>query len=199
MNIDGIVLAAGCSERAGTFKPSFDMDGKPLLVRSIESMRGICERIIVVGGCRFGEIEELLKTIPEIVLVRNDDYKKGMFSSVQVGVRMLKGHDFFLLPGDQPLIKKETFQAMAATKAEIVVPRHEGKKGHPVLFRASCIPEILALPETEILRNYIHAKEDVFILDVDDPGIHLDADTEEDLKIIKKYFREMCGNNRKAQ
>lgn len=190
MNIEGIILAAGCSERAGVFKTAFDIAGKPLLIRSIESMREICDSIIVVGGCRFGKIEKLLKTMPKILLVRNDDYKKGMFSSVQMGVRMLKGHDFFLLPGDQPLVKAESFNAMAEQQAEIVLPRYHGKKGHPVLFRASCIPEILAMPDTEILRNYIHAKTNVRILDVEDPAVLMDADTPEDLETIARYFEE---------
>ncbi|MDX9777171.1 MAG: nucleotidyltransferase family protein [bacterium] len=192
MSIDGLILAAGCSERAGTFKPSFDLGGKALLIRSIESMRLVCDGIVVVGGCRFPELEALLAALPDIILVRNARYKQGMFSSVQAGLRKITGDAFFLLPGDQPLVKEETLRAMAAADAEIVVPRFRGKKGHPVFFRAGCIPEILALPDKEILRNYIHAKADVRILDVEDPGINLDADTPGDLEKMRDYFLEQA-------
>lgn len=195
MSIEGVILAAGCSERAGTFKPSFDLGGKTLLIRSIESMSAVCDRIIIVGGCHFPELETLLADLPDIILVRNTDYKKGMFSSVQAGVRKVKGDAFFLLPGDQPMVKPQTFRAMAAAEAEIVVPRFRGKKGHPVFFRAGCIPEILALPDTEILRNYIHAKADVRILDVEDPGINLDADTPGDLQKMRNCFFDQSGKN----
>ncbi|MDD3094623.1 MAG: nucleotidyltransferase family protein [Candidatus Marinimicrobia bacterium] len=188
MKIDAIVLAAGRSERAGLFKAAADLGGKPLLWRSIESFAGICERIIVVGGYRFGDIQELLENMPGLVIRENKNYEKGMFSSVQTGLHALQSDAFFLLPGDQPLIAARTYRRMAQQDADIVVPRYQGKKGHPVFFRASCIPEILAMPETAVLRDYIHAHGKVCILDVDDPGILMDADTPGDLERIRDYY-----------
>lgn len=188
MKIDAIVLAAGRSERAGLFKAAADLGGKPLLWRSIESFTGICERIIVVGGYRFGDILELLENMPGLVIRENKNYENGMFSSVRTGLRALQSDTFFLLPGDQPLIAPRTCRRMAQQDADIVVPRYKGKKGHPVFFRASCIPEILAMPEPAVLRDYIHAHSNVCILDVDDPAILMDADTPGDLEQIREYY-----------
>ena len=50
VKIDGVILAAGFSERAGQFKPALDLGGKPILVRCIESMTETCDQTIVVAG-----------------------------------------------------------------------------------------------------------------------------------------------------
>jgi CTP:molybdopterin cytidylyltransferase MocA len=57
------------------------------------------------------------------------------------------------------------------------------------LFAGHLIPEILAIPDTAILRDFIHSKE-TFIVDVDDPGVGLDVDSPEDYEKIKVYFQE---------
>ena len=59
----------------------------------------------------------------------------------------------------------------------IVVPRHHGRHGHPVLFAATLIGEFLALPpdaeaRTIIRRNIAHTS----YVDIEDPGILRDID-----------------------
>lgn len=189
MSIDGVVLAAGFSERAGQFKPALDLGGKPLLVRCIESMADVCERIFVVAGFNYAKINELVKNLPNVQTVKNDNFELGMFSSVRRGVREVRGGRFFIIPGDQPVVKPATFRKIADVEAEVVVPRYNGKKGHPVLIESRLIPEILAMPDTAILRNFIHSKA-AAIVDVNDPGIGMDVDTLDDYERVKTYFEE---------
>ncbi|RKY58800.1 MAG: nucleotidyltransferase family protein [Candidatus Neomarinimicrobiota bacterium] len=188
MSIDGVVLAAGYSKRVGQFKPALLLDGKPILERCIENMQPVCDRIIVVGGYKIREIAGLIQHLPDITLVENKNFEDGMFSSVQCGIREVTGDRFFLIPGDQPVIKTETFQRLLDDLGDIVIPRYKGKKGHPALIAGRFIPEILAMPPTATLRDFIHSKENV-IVDVDDPGIGLDVDTIEDLKKIERYIK----------
>jgi molybdenum cofactor cytidylyltransferase len=190
MKADGIILAAGCSKRAGLFKPELDIAGKPLLVRSIESMRDSCERIIVVAGCRAERVGRITADIPGCVTVKNPAYRRGMFSSVRKGICEVRTEKFFVLPGDQPLIRPQTFLRMLEVKAAVAVPRYRGKKGHPVLFSAACIPELRAMRDTDILRDYIHVRKDVEVVDVDDPGIGIDVDTPQDIDRVRSYYRE---------
>ncbi|MDO9548953.1 MAG: nucleotidyltransferase family protein [Candidatus Marinimicrobia bacterium] len=189
MNIDGVILAAGFSERAGQFKPELDLGGKPLLVRCIESMDKVCEQIIVVAGFNIDRIIKLVGNLPGLLVVKNENFALGMFSSVRCGIREVISERFFIIPGDQPVVKSKTFRQIADIEADIVVPRYNGKKGHPVLFKSQLIPEILALPDTAILRDFIHRKEAV-IVDVDDPGIGMDLDTINDYEKIKTYYKE---------
>lgn len=187
--IEGVILAAGCSQRAGTFKPALLLNGKPLIRHCIDSMRPVCERIIVVGGYDFETLRDVCVGVPDLVLVFNEKFESGMFSSVQSGLRAVKGEKFFLIPGDQPVVKTETYRQMLKAGGTLIVPRHKGKKGHPILFASSHIPGILSMPEEAILRDYIHS-QDVTILDVDDRGIGLDVDNLHDFHKIEAYTRE---------
>ncbi len=190
MTVDGIILSAGYSERAGNFKPALDLCGKPILLRTIESMLELCENIIVVGGHKFEKLSAIITETPKVKLIKNEKFELGMFSSVRAGIKHVRSDYFFIIPGDQPVVKITTFQALLNHANDIVIPRYKGKKGHPVLFDAKLIPEILSWPDTEILRNYIHSKEKVEIIDVDDAGIGLDVDTAEDHENIKKYYKK---------
>jgi molybdenum cofactor cytidylyltransferase len=189
MIVDGILLAAGFSERAPDFKPALDIFGMPLLARTIENMANFCEKIIVVGGHNFYKLSEVVREIPKVMLIKNENFELGMFSSVRCGIQQATAGRFFILPGDQPVVAPDTFDKMLQYDDEIVIPRYNGKKGHPVLFNSDLIPEILEYPDTEILRNYIHSKN-VKIIDVEDPGIGMDVDTPEDYQQVLKYYEE---------
>jgi molybdenum cofactor cytidylyltransferase len=189
MNIEGIILAAGFSERAGEYKMELRLGNKTLLERCIEGLATVCEHIIVVGGYQYEKIEAIVEHLPDIESVYNENFRVGMFSSVKRGIREIRAGRFFIIPGDQPLVKPETYRKLLSVDNDIVIPRFNGKKGHPVLFAGHLIPEILAIPDTAILRDFIHSKE-TFIVDVDDPGVGLDVDSPEDYEKIKVYFQE---------
>jgi len=195
MSVAAIILAAGYSQRAGDFKPGLDLAGKPLLQRTIENAQGSCDQIIVVAGHEEDKIRKILQEKPNVMIVKNEHVDRGMFSSVRVGVKDVRTDRFFILPGDQPGVRKSTFKSLLEVSADIVVPRYNGKKGHPVLFDGNCAKEIMALPDTEILRNYIHGKENVLIVDVNDPGIGMDVDTPEDYETMKKYYKNNFAKN----
>jgi len=191
MTVDAVILAAGYSSRAGDFKPALDLFGKSILQRCIESMRDLCENIIVVGGHQIKIIRELTKDLPKVKVVKNEHFELGMFSSVRRGIKEVSSDRFFIIPGDQPLVRPETFSELIGYNMDIVIPRYKGKKGHPALFDSKLVEEILSRDDSEILRNYIHSKENVAIVDVDDPGIGLDVDTLEDYEKIKLYYNEV--------
>lgn len=193
MTVDGVILAAGYSSRVGDFKPGLDLYGKSILQRCIESMSELCENIIVVGGHQHEIICDLVKDIPKVKAVKNENFDLGMFSSIRRGIKEVRSDRFFIMPGDQPVVKAETFKFLLEKEADIVIPRYKGKKGHPPLFDSKLIEEILSWVDTEILRNYIHSKEQVIIIDVDDPGIGLDVDTAEDYENIKRYYKDIMA------
>ena len=109
MTVDAVILAAGYSSRAGDFKPALDLFGKSILQRCIESMSDLCENIIVVGGHQIKIIRELTKDLPKVKVVKNEHFELGMFSSVRRGIKEVSSDRFFIIPGDQPLVRPETF------------------------------------------------------------------------------------------
>ena len=110
MKIDGIILAGGKSARMKQNKMLLPVQGKPLILHTIESMKPFVNHLIVVTGHYDKEIRETLKNI-DVEIVTNHDYELGMFSSVKTGVKHVRA-PFFLIPGDCPFVKKSTFEAL---------------------------------------------------------------------------------------
>lgn len=185
MRIEGIILAAGFSSRAGTFKMELPFGKKKLLRRAVDGMKHCCSRVIVVGGFKIERVMEIVKNCPDVRVVLNKNYQKGMFSSVQEGVRHVNGDIFFIMPGDHPLITKETYRKLideltaAGPDRDIAVPVYKDRKGHPVLLRKKIKEELLREPHDSTLKKFIHRKG-FLPVPVDNSGILVDVDTRED-------------------
>jgi molybdenum cofactor cytidylyltransferase len=88
--------------------------------------------------------------------------------------------------GDHPTVRTETFQAMVdyydETGKPIVIARHNGHRGHPVIFDRELFAELQSCPEQEGARHVVNADASrVAYVDLPDPGINLDLDTPSDL------------------
>jgi len=184
MDIDGIVLAAGFSKRAGIFKMELMIDNKTMIEQSIQGMYNVCSKIIVVCGYKIERIRKILKNYEKVKIVLNRNYKKGMFSSVKTGIQNIKSDKFFLLPGDVPFVKKEVYKKMLSIQGDIVIPSYKDRKGHPVLIKSYLINEILAEPENSNLKIFINRKG-YTLIEVEDEAILRDIDTLEDYDKLK--------------
>lgn len=183
--IEGIILAAGYSSRAKSFKMTLPLDGKTVLENCLQGMIDFCDKIIVVGGYQVEKIIPIVKAYPQVELVYNEYYSKGMFSSVKKGLRYITSKRFFLTPGDYPAISKDTYRIMLNTAGEIVVPVFNSQRGHPVLLASYLIPEISQRESN--LKEFINTKGFTAV-SVQDEGILLDIDTWEDYLKIKDYL-----------
>ncbi len=188
--VDGVLLAGGCSCRAGFFKMTAPVGGMPLLLWGLESLAAVCSRVIVVAGHGADQVEELVAGMRGVDLVVNRDFAAGMLSSVQAGVRRVRAGRFFLLPGDMPLVRAAVLRRLLETAqdAGIVVPACAGRRGHPVLLPAALIPDIIAEPPDSNLGNIIRRGNSV-VVEVDDPGVLADLDTPADLERIDAALR----------
>jgi molybdenum cofactor cytidylyltransferase len=87
---------------------------------------------------------------------------------------------------DYPLVSSATIsaliQAHRETPACIIIPCHQGRRGHPLLFPRAVLGE---LGEGEILRDLVRREpERIRCLDVNDHGVLLDMDTPDDYRRI---------------
>lgn len=109
--------------------------------------------------------------------VINPDPDRGMLSSLQCGLRALppEWEAALAWPVDHPLVTADTVKrlilAFEKSRAPIVVPIHDGTRGHPALFSASVLPEIDAADPAEGARAVVHAHGDRLDLPVDDAGV----------------------------
>ena len=170
----GIILAGGFSLRANTNKMLLHIDNKPLIIHTIESMRPFVNKIIVVTGRYDQEIKELLKN-ENVTICYNKDYEKGMFSSVLTGVKAVDD-DFFIIPGDIPFVKKETYQTLLSGTKEVRYPVYKGKQGHPLFIKKTLIDELLKEPIESNLKVF-RDRQDKEEIEVDDENILKDIDT----------------------
>jgi molybdenum cofactor cytidylyltransferase len=184
LGVEGVILAAGLSTRAGRWKMALPLGERTVLQRCVDAMRNSVHRIWVVTGWQADQVKALLQGCPKVELVPNPNYRQGMFSSVQTGLARVQAPRAFFTPGDYALISPAVYAQMLQVQAEIVIPTYRGKKGHPVLLGPTAIAEILALPGDAILRDYIQAKGFAAV-EVEDEGILLDVDTPQDYDALR--------------
>lgn len=128
MKIDGVILAAGFSKRAETFKMTLEFNGKTILENVIDNMIPFTDRIIVVGGYKIEKLIPIVKNYNKVELVFNERYEEGMFSSVKKGISKVNADRFFLTPGDYPLIDKSVYEKLLSCNEDIVIPVYKEKE-----------------------------------------------------------------------
>jgi len=186
-SVDGVVLAAGLSSRAGQFKLAMKLGDRTLIEHAINGMYRVVGRVIVVGGYRCDLIRDILSGYERVEVVFNERFEAGMFSSIKAGLRHVTAERCFLLPGDHPLVGERVYQRLLAESAPIVRPAHRGYKGHPLLFDSRLVPAILAEPDTANLRDFIR-QVGFRVVEVGDEGIFLDVDTLADYHAVKRVY-----------
>ena len=208
LTVGCVIMASGLSRRFGTNKLLADFCGQPMLCRAFDATAtpGIAARIVVTRSeevqalCRAQGVPVLLHSLPG----RNDTVRLGLSALLEQQPE-LSGCMF--LPGDQPLLRRETVEAMTErfcptewqkeTEREIfrlgAVADNDPTPlvGSPVLFGSSFFSELLTLPENKggnvLLKKY---PAQVRTICIADSAELLDADTPEVLQQLKVLARQ---------
>lgn len=178
MKTAGIILAAGESRRMGRAKAFLPFRGGTFLSTLAGTFEQFCSPVIAVFG--FDGDAAARNSPDRVIPVINREYRSGMLTSLQAGLRAIDlqviDRVLFTLV-DHPAVSAETVAALVATEADIVIPRLNGKRGHPVLMRAALASEYLDEPGDAKVRDAIDRHADrILYVDVDDPGIRDDVD-----------------------
>jgi molybdenum cofactor cytidylyltransferase len=187
-----LILAAGESKRMKVPKMLLPFNGKTMIEKVIENVTRskVFSTLVVLGSYR-DEILGIISHLP-ISHCYNENYRKGMLSSIQCGFKNLPlSYDAVLVfPGDQPFIEPDVINqimdAYRETGKGIVIPVFRKKRGHPLLIDFKYKDIVEKLPEDEGLRSLANMfQEDVLEVKTQSPGILKDFDTKED------YLREL--------
>ena len=92
--VEGIILAAGFSRRAGVWKMALPIKGRTVIERAIMGLYPVVERIIVVGGYNFKNLLKIIEKYEKVFPVYNENFPLGMFTSVQKGVEKVGSSSF---------------------------------------------------------------------------------------------------------
>jgi molybdenum cofactor cytidylyltransferase len=205
VSVAGLILAAGESRRMGFPKALLRYRDETFLDTLIGLFAARCQPVIVVLGAHSDRIRE--RTLRPATFAINADYQRGQTSSMQCGLRAVPGDAdsvLFTLV-DHPAVAPATLDALLPQTPSLTgrplgpapigekrpqagvdrlkpvpllrVPRHQGRRGHPIWFSRELIAEFLELGENGAAREIVrsHTAQTEF-LDVDDPGILADID-----------------------
>ena len=180
-----VIMASGLGKRFGSNKLMADFHGAPLIQRALDATEGLFAHRVVVTRheslaalCRAKNVDVVLHDLPH----RSD--------TVRLGLEALPELDACLfLPGDQPLLRRETVSMLLETRKEypdrIIRPAYEDTEGSPVLFPAWAFPALLNLPEGKgggaVIRQH---PQQVYRVSISNPFELADADTPEALALL---------------
>ncbi|WP_143422993.1 nucleotidyltransferase family protein [Halarsenatibacter silvermanii] len=198
-----VVLAAGKASRMHRLKQLLPWGDKTILETVICRLQSssLSGEIRVVLGAEVDRIKEVLISSPhidnrgEIIIKKNPEFEKGMFSSVMVGIEGLEPGDsdlegiMFML-GDMPLIKTSLYDSLLAEfRAEnpsILAPRCCGRRGHPVLISTSLLPDLYKMadgaeqPEGGLRELLEERRDEIEYFETEDSSVLEDLDYREE-------------------
>ncbi|MFV9656412.1 nucleotidyltransferase family protein [Pseudomonas sp. NY15366] len=185
--VAALMLAAGYSRRFGADKRRLVLaDGRSLLAASLALPCSMVEEVWLV--LRPDEAPAALDLPPGVRVVQNPATTQGMGHSLAAGAERLlaesRADAVAIFLADMPSIRRHSLEALMACAApdRIVLPSHQGKRGHPVLFGRDFWPQLAALGGDAGARAVLqHNAEALHIVELNDPGVLQDIDTPADL------------------
>ncbi|UCG31740.1 MAG: nucleotidyltransferase family protein [Phycisphaerales bacterium] len=189
------MLAAGSATRMGRDKLQLRYKGRRVIDRAVApfvASRLIDEVIVVVRpGFPFSMDD------PKCRVVINADHQQGMGASLHAGVSAAKENaDAFVVSlADMPELSVDIIaavhQAFCRSEKPILVPVHQGRNGHPVVFAGSCREDLLRLGGDVGARSMIREHPELveYFPTADRAVVH-DVDTAEDLTLKQMVFSD---------
>jgi molybdenum cofactor cytidylyltransferase len=184
-------------------RPKLDLaiGGETILSRSLRNLLAAeLDRVLVVVASGGEARSELLEPYEPHnhderveVVVNPSSSNDGLASSLRRGLERLpeKTRIVLVALADKPLVKPETIRTLLATfdeaGARIAHPVYRGEQGHPVLFVAELVEELLTLAGDRGGKSLLaRHREEVLEIEVEDPGVCFDIDTPEDYERARR-------------
>jgi molybdenum cofactor cytidylyltransferase len=199
--IRGMLLAAGEGARFGGNKLLAVSDqGVPLAAASLRVLKAAGLEVTAMVRPGDTRLACLLEQEGARVLAPTEA-GRGMGHSLAQGVAVsARAQGWIIALADMPFIQPATVIALLDALHQgrsLVAPVYAGRRGHPVGFARRYCQELLRLSGDQGARSVLqrHA-EDLCLIPVDDPGVLLDIDHPEDLRLFQ---RPQAGAPQRAQ
>ena len=145
--IKAILLAAGQSKRLKSENKLTKLYKKtPLINHSLKALqKSKVNKVIIVLGHEHKKVKKIIKKNKKNIFIYNKNFKKGMASSIKVGLRKITKNDkgFIIVQSDMPFIKSvdinKIFNSIKLKKFLVYVLKFKNKIGNPIGFDISLI------------------------------------------------------------
>ena len=148
--IKAILLAAGRSKRLKSENKLIKIyKKKPLINYSLKTLhKSKVNKVIVVLGYQKNEIKKIIKKNKKNIFVFNKEYKKGMASSIKVGLKKVTKKDkgFIIVQSDMPFIKSsdinKIYNSIKLKTYLVHALRYKNRVGNPIGFDVSIMKKL---------------------------------------------------------
>ncbi|HJV70779.1 nucleotidyltransferase family protein [Ideonella sp.] len=186
-----IVLGAGRGSRytGARHKLAEPLGSDSVLKLTVSNALASGLPVVVITTTHFADdVADLVAKRDIVVLDQGSGVAPGgMGDSIAAGVaaRPAAG-GWLVMPADMPLVRPATMVAVANGLGPhpVAYAQHLGRRGHPVAFGAELFSELVRLSGDEGARRVL-ARYPGLAVEVDDPGVLLDMDTEADLASMR--------------
>ena len=145
--IKAILLAAGQSKRIKSENKLTKLyKKKPLLSYSLKALhKSKVNKVIIVLGHQQNEVKKIIKKNKKNIFSFNKDFRKGMASSIKVGLKKITKNDkgFIVVQSDMPFIKSsdinKIYNSIKSKKFLVHVLKFKNKVGNPIGFDISIV------------------------------------------------------------
>ena len=145
--IKAILLAAGQSKRMKSENKLIKLyKNKPLINYSLNVLtKSKVNKIILVLGHQQKEVKKIIKKNKKIIFTYNKNYKKGMASSIKIGLKKISKNDkgFIIAQSDMPFVKQSDInkicRSINSKKFLVHALKYKNRVGNPIGFDSSLI------------------------------------------------------------
>ena len=148
--IKAILLAAGQSKRMKSENKLIKLyKNKPLINYSLNVLtKSKVNKIILVLGHQHKEVKKIIKKNKKIIFTYNKNYKKGMASSIKIGLKKISKNDkgFIIAQSDMPFVKQSDInkicRSINSKKFLVHALKYKTRVGNPIGFDSSLIKKL---------------------------------------------------------
>lgn len=199
-----VLLAAGDSSRFGGCKLLADLNGEPVISRTLKTILNSADdknpviHVCIVTGAYTEKLQPVINNTPanRDIAIKNIHYpawREGMGSSLAFGVKSLPACDAIMVVlADQVIVNSAELQSLggawSADQSQIICARYRNIPGVPAIFPTQYRQQLETLSGQNGARKLLTKETGVVAIDI--PNAAFDIDTQEDFLRARRILAD---------
>jgi molybdenum cofactor cytidylyltransferase len=196
--VAGVVLAGGSSTRMGKNKLLFDLDGEPVVRRTVrQAVAAGLDPVITVLGYEADLVRlELDELDPRCRIVVNPHFERGINSSLKTGIAEIPTSCVaaVVMLADMPLVTAEMIATLVAryraSEAPLVISDYDGVNAPPMLYDRVLFEELRVMEGEGCGRQVVRRHQNSAVVVAWPVSALTDLDVPEDYEVVRSLVAE---------